>query len=97
MYLPAETLKILSLYETGMQPPMIAAEIGKTTKSVIAKLSIEGVYVKKGTLVTEKKRTKKDIVLAICDKLETDELLTLEVTSKGTLVKLERLLEAWLG
>ena len=93
MYSPEETVRVVELYKRGYTIPHLAQEMGKTPKSVIAKLSIEKVYVTKCKPKSQRTLyTKPQIVTAICLLLETDELPTLEVASKATLLKLEDLL-----
>ena len=46
-YTPAQTAEIVSRYQAGETVEALAAALGKTTRSVVAKLSREGVYVAK--------------------------------------------------
>jgi len=46
-YTQEQTLEVVSKYQSGMPVEMIAREMGKTTRSIVAKLSREGVYVAK--------------------------------------------------
>lgn len=46
-YTPEQTTTILEQYAQGVSVEQIAEAVGKTTRSVIAKLSREGVYQKK--------------------------------------------------
>ena len=43
-YTEAQTLQLVSDYQAGVAVETIAAAMGKTTRSVVAKLSREGVY-----------------------------------------------------
>jgi len=43
-YTPAQTLEIVTQYTAGTPVEQIAASIGKSVRSVVAKLSREGVY-----------------------------------------------------
>ena len=67
----------------------IASELGKTVKSVIAKLSREGVYVKaeKATKTGAKVETKAEIVAAIAESLglEADAIKSLTNATKAAL------------
>ncbi len=46
-YTPEQTTKIVADYNSGMTVEAIAESLGKTVRSVVAKLSREGVYQKK--------------------------------------------------
>ena len=46
-YTPEQTAQILEGYAKGVPVELLAAELGKTVRSVVAKLSREGVYRKK--------------------------------------------------
>lgn len=46
-YTPEQTQQAVSLYKDGQSVEFIAQQLGKTTRSVVAKLSREGVYVAK--------------------------------------------------
>lgn len=43
-YTPAQTLDLVNRYKSGEAVETIATTMGKTTRSVVAKLSREGVY-----------------------------------------------------
>ena len=45
-YTTEQVVKLLALYAEGLATDAIAAALGKTTRSIIAKLSREGVYKK---------------------------------------------------
>lgn len=60
-YTAEQTAKVVSLYAEGVTVEAIAEQFGKTTRSVIAKLSREGVYKKKEYVTkTGEKAEKKD-------------------------------------
>lgn len=60
-YTPEQTLKMVTDYQNGVTVETIAAELGKTVRSVVAKLSREKVYVKKTYVSkTGEKVVKKD-------------------------------------
>lgn len=92
-YTPEVTQEIVDSYETApnMDTVRKLAEIyGKTTKSIIGKLSREGVY-QKASYVTKtgaKPITKAEIVAQITDKLDLDEqaVAGLEKAPKAALV-----------
>ena len=46
-YTPEQTLKIVADYQAGVTVDAIASELGKSVRSIVAKLSREGVYKKK--------------------------------------------------
>ena len=46
-YTPEQTASVVSGYSNGMTIESLAVELGKSTRSIIAKLSREGVYKKK--------------------------------------------------
>jgi len=46
-YTPEQTAKVVADYQSGITVEDIADELGKTVRSVVAKLSREGVYQKK--------------------------------------------------
>lgn len=46
-YTPEQTLKLVADYKAGVQVEEIAKAMGKSVRSIVAKLSREGVYQKK--------------------------------------------------
>lgn len=46
-YTPEQTLKIVQDYQAGVPVEALAKELGKSVRSIVAKLSREGVYKKK--------------------------------------------------
>ena len=66
-YTPAQTAEIVSRYQAGETVEVLATALGKTTRSVVAKLSREGVYVAK-TKTTGVARVRK---AELVDKLAT--------------------------
>jgi hypothetical protein len=66
-YTPEQTLELVTQYQAGTAVEQLATQMNKTVRSVVAKLSREGVYVAK-TRATGQARVKKaDLV----DKLAT--------------------------
>lgn len=62
-YTAEQTLKIITDYQSGISVETLAETFGKTTRSIIAKLSREGVYQKKEYVSkTGDKPIKKDTV-----------------------------------
>jgi hypothetical protein len=85
-YTANQTAQIISDYAKGVSLEQIALNIGKSVRSVIAKLSREGVYVAKST--TKPTRvTKANLISAIAVKFGvTDEALeSLEKANFNTL------------
>ena len=60
-YTPEQTLEVVSKYQSGMPVEAIAQSMGKTTRSIVAKLSREGVYVAK-TKLSQPRVRKADLV-----------------------------------
>lgn len=60
-YTPEQTLKMVQDYQSGVTVEKIAETLGKTVRSVVAKLSREGIYRKKEYVTkTGEKPVKKD-------------------------------------
>lgn len=85
-YSPEQTKLCVTNYMAGMPVEMIARELGKTTRSVVAKLSREGVYVAK-TKATQPRVTKQQLIGQIASKLDLDVgvLESLEKAQHGAL------------
>lgn len=100
MYTINELHTAKTWYAEGKTVEEIATEIGKSPKSVIAKLSLEGVYKRKirpSKITGGEVRLKKSYVDTICKILEVEELEGLDKAPKGTLIKLEETIVGWLG
>ncbi len=94
MYSKDEEITIADLYKGGETPEAIAEVVGRPTKSVIAKLSLMGIYKPKSKVskVTgAAPKTKAAFVKDICEILVTKELLGLDKAPKATLMKLKKL------
>lgn len=62
-YTPEQTLEIVNLYvNEGATPEAIAQQFSKTARSIIAKLSREGVYKSKEKASGERRRPKADMI-----------------------------------
>jgi hypothetical protein len=85
----AETVeKMVFDYKAGVAVEQIAQEIGKSVRSVVAKLSREGVYVaKKSAAKADGKVTKADLIAKIAAKFEVEAevLASLEKATKEAL------------
>ena len=91
-YTPEQTLKIVADYNAGVSVESIAEAFGKTTRSIIAKLSREGVYKKKEyTSKTGAKPVKKDTTadaIGAILKLSESETDSLTKANKSALQKI---------
>jgi hypothetical protein len=63
-YTPEQTQELVGRYTAGMPVEMIAREMSRTVRSVVAKLSREGVYQPKAKSVSSR-LTKEDLVARI--------------------------------
>ena len=89
-YTPEQTAEVLTQYAAGVTPEAIAASIGKTKGSVIAKLAREGVYVSPKATPATKRVTKADMIAQIAGALGLlpAQLDTLEKASAPQLTEL---------
>lgn len=67
-YTPEQTAQLVELYKSGTSVETIAESFGKTVRSVVAKLSREGVYQAKtrNTVARVKKADLVDMLAAAC-------------------------------
>lgn len=86
-YTAEQASQLVELYTGGASVGFIAEMMGKSTRSVIAKLSREGVYVAKGKTSTSSRVTKAQLITLIAAKVNsTDEQLeSLEKATKEAL------------
>lgn len=91
-YTPEQTVKMVADYLAGVTTEAIALEMGKTVKSVVAKLSREKVYVAKvyATKTGEKVQKKDETADAIGAvlKMTEPEIESLTKANKGALRKI---------
>ncbi len=88
-YTEAQVLQIVEGYKAGEPTEALALKVGKTVKSVVAKLVREGVY--KSTKTQAKARTTKaDLINKIAQELNL-EVTQLESFEKATFAALEAL------
>lgn len=91
-YTPEQTVAMIADYKAGVSTATIAENLGKTVKSVVAKLSREGVYVKKEyTTKTGEKSVKKDAhadAIGAILKMTEAEIESLTKANKTALVKI---------
>ena len=93
-YTPDQVEQMVEMYTNGDPVVEIANVVGKTTRSVIAKLSREGVYIAKPRKVATGAVRKADIVAAIANSVGSD-LETLSKASKDYLVILATAVKSW--
>ena len=94
-YTPEQTAQIVEAYTAGESVEMIAEAVGKSVRSVVAKLSREGVYKAKSYVSkTGEKPIKKDVV---ADEIAAILLLTeaeTESLTKANKTALAKILQA---
>lgn len=82
------TNTIVEGYKAGQTVEALAALVGRSTRSVIAKLSREGIYVAKQRAPGAVKTTKADLIAKIAEKYGVTEV-DLESLEKATKAALE--------
>ena len=93
-YTTDQVEQMVEMYTNGDPVVVIADEVGKSTRSVIAKLSREGVYVAKPRKVATGAVRKADIVRNIATHVGSD-LESLTKASKEDLVILATAVKSW--
>lgn len=88
-YTEAQVLQIVEGYKAGETTEALAIKVGKTVKSVVAKLVREGVY-KSATKAKTARTTKADLINKIAQELNL-EVTQLESFEKATFAALEAL------
>jgi len=88
-YTVEQTAKAVEDYKAGVDVEVIATALGKSVRSVVAKLSREGVYQKKEYTAKDgsKAESKADLVAQIAEKLgvSADQVGSLESATKVAL------------
>lgn len=86
-YTAEMTAKVVEMYKAGEAVETIANAVGRTVRSVIAKLSREGVYASKAKTAGAKRVTKADLVGKIAEAIgaDKDALESLEKASHEAL------------
>lgn len=69
-YTPEQVQEVVSKYTAGTPVETIAQEMGRSVRSIVAKLSREGVYVAKAKASTAPRMTKEDLVASIESRFE---------------------------
>jgi len=68
-YTPEQVTQMVEMYQSGESTAVIANTFGKTVRSVVAKLSREGVYVPKSKATSDSRVTKANLIDGIAAKL----------------------------
>jgi len=89
-YTPEQVAQMVVMYTRGESTTAIAEFVGKTVRSVVAKLSREGVYVPKSKATGESRVTKANLIEGIAAKLGVP-AETFESFEKATKEALEAL------
>lgn len=86
-YTPEQVSTIVAGYQAGQTVEALAVAVGKSVRSVVAKLSREGVYTAKAKAAGTKGVTKADLVAKIAEKfgVEATKLESLEKATKEAL------------
>lgn len=86
-YTAEMTSQMLEMYGAGETVEAIATKVGRTVRSVIAKLSREGVYQSKAKAAGAKRKTKAELVAVLAERLEVsaEKLESLEKASHEAL------------
>lgn len=90
-YTPEVTAEVLAAFADGMAVEAIALKVGKSVRSVIAKLSREGVYTAKAKAKADAKaETKADLIAKIASDLDIapEVFASFEKATKDALVAL---------
>lgn len=95
-YTPEMTKTIVEAYQSGQTVEQIAAETGKSTRSIVAKLSREGVYQAKNKTKNTNLVRKADLITEIAFSIGTNEEL-IESLEKATKEALELIARAVRG
>ena len=94
-YSAEQTAKVVELYEAGkgMSVELIAEAVGKSAKSVVAKLAREGVYVAKSGKTAKVRITKSELVKRIETALGLTGMESLEKATHEALEALSKKVE----
>ena len=91
-YTPEQTLELVQAYQAGATVEQLAERIGKSVRSVVAKLSREGVYVAKTKAKGNTRVTKAALTQMLESKLQMPEG-SLESLQKASHEALEALVD----
>ncbi len=92
-YTPEQTKAIVEAYQAGVSVETIASDTGKSTRSIVAKLSREGVYKAKSKAKGEHAPRKAELITEIAHAIGTNEEL-IESLEKATREALELIVKA---
>lgn len=92
-YTPEMTTEVITAYQNGETVEAIAARLGKSTRSVVAKLAREGVYQAKAKAKGQHAPKKAELIAEIAFAIGTNEEL-LESLEKATKDALELIAKA---
>lgn len=86
-YTAEQTSAVVEAYKAGETIEAIAEKVGKSVRSIVAKLSREGVYKAKAAVKAEGKVTKADLIAKIAEAygVEAAKLESLEKATKEAL------------
>lgn len=87
-YTPEQTASLVQAYTSGVTVEFLATEMGKSVRSVIAKLSREGVYVAKAKASASERVTKAQLIEKIAARLQVS-VESVESLEKATKEALE--------
>ena len=98
-YSPEMTKQIVEAYKSGQTVEAIAEATGKSTRSVVAKLSREGVYQAKTKAKGVQTVRKSELITEIAHSIGTNEELieSLEKATKEALELIARAVRVWCG
>ena len=91
-YTPEQEAQLVDQYQAGMTKEEIATMLGKSVRSVVAKLSRLGLYKSKAKVVNETRTTKADLVALIEGRygVEPGTFAEMDKLTKVTLLALAR-------
>ena len=87
-YTDEQTTLLVEQYKAGETVEELALQLGKSVRSVVAKLAREGVYQKKATTAQKQTSTKKDELVLQLELFAGTELKSLQKATKEDLEKL---------
>lgn len=87
-YTDEQTTLLVTQYKAGETVEELALQLGKSVRSVVAKLAREGVYQKKATTAQKQTSTKKDELVLQLELFAQVELKSLQKATKEDLEKL---------
>jgi hypothetical protein len=95
-YTPEQVQELVQKYQQGVSVEQLAETLGKSVRSVVAKLSREGVYVAKTRSTQAARVTKAELVeriARVCDR-NSEQFESLEKANQDVLTRLVEVLKA---